>query len=207
MLYLCTGMGLRERMGETGESTIYKNNDKSPGCEFTNWNAAPSVFQPSVFRFSFFNFFAFAASFKLGDVDGLPETGASVTGSSLLTGVEVPSRLKPGMFWIGIARAEPALLVPIEILLPRRWKFCEAVRFLFGSASGSGVSFLDGGDCGSNVTPGLCGRDPFAMDGVSRDSVSPEPGKATVVGNVVGCDGLCFTTDSRLGLAGTSSWS
>ena len=126
----------------------------------------PKRFQPSVLRFSFLSIFSFffTISFKL--CDGLPVAGASVTGSSLLIEVEVPSRLRPGIFWIGFARAEPALLVPIEILLPRRWKFCDAVRFLFGSASGSGVSFLDGGDCGSNVTPGpgLCGREPFAKD-------------------------------------------
>ena len=122
----------------------------------------PGRFQPSVFRFSFFDFFAFEVSSKLGD--GLSVAGTSTAGSSLLVEVEVLSRLKPGM--IGIERAEPALLVPIEIFLPRRWKFCDAVRFLFCSASGSGVSFLDGGGCGSNVTPGLCGREPFARDGV-----------------------------------------
>ena len=87
--------------------------------------------------------------------------------------------MKPGMFWIGIAKAEPVLLVPIEILLPRCWKFWDAVRFLLGSASASGIPFLDGGDCGSDVTAGICERDPSALDGVSRYSVSPEPGKAT----------------------------
>lgn len=85
-----------ERIGEQDNSTRHfvRKNNKHPIHEFTNRNMS----QPSVFRFSFlslFNSFALAISFRLGD--GLSEVGASVTGSSLFE-VEVPSRLKPGMF-------------------------------------------------------------------------------------------------------------
>ena len=89
-----------ERIGEQDNSTRHfvRKNNKHPIYELTNWNIALSVSQPSVFRFSFlslFSSFDLAISFRLGD--GLSEVGASVTGSSLFE-VEVPSRLKPGMF-------------------------------------------------------------------------------------------------------------
>lgn len=51
------------------------------------------------------------------------------------------SRLSPG-----IIEEELCFLVVSDILLARRWKFCEDMRFLFGSLSGSGVPVLEGGE-------------------------------------------------------------
>ena len=45
---------------------------------------------------------------------------------------------------IGIEEDEPDFLATRETLLAKRWKFCEAVRFLFGSEDGSGVPLRAG---------------------------------------------------------------
>ena len=97
------------------------------------------------------------------------ETEPSARPSSVDTRGE-PSRLRPGM----MDDTEPCRRVDIEMRLASLWKFCEEIRFRFGSDSGSGVPLRGGVAVSSKVTP--------AVGGEAGKAKASAAGKATAGG-------------------------
>ena len=95
---------------------------------------------------------------------------------------------------------ELCLRVVREILLARRWKFWEDIRFLLGSLSGSGVPVRDGGvfTLAPKVTAGIgAGRvtgSSLRMTGGLISEIGKVIGAEMGVGDCTGTSVVCVTS-------------